>query len=193
MLRARDMTDRPVLTVLQQHGRHPAEGEVADGELLRRFAEGCDEAAFELLVWRHERMVMGVCRRVLGDRHDAEDAFQASFLALARRANTIGRRESVGAWLHRVACRVALRARATAAARAARERTDVDLAALPVADEPGPGAVSADLRALLDRAIDGLPEKYRAPVVLCHLEGQTYAEVARKLGCPKGRRPPAGP
>jgi DNA-directed RNA polymerase specialized sigma24 family protein len=91
---------------------------VPDADLLERFVTGRDEAAFELLVWRHGRMVLGVCRRVLRDEQEAEDAFQASFLTLARRAAAIRRRASVGAWLYRVAHRVALDARARAGRRA---------------------------------------------------------------------------
>src|SRR6266511_1797895 len=84
---------------------------VADAELLERFARERDETAFELLVWRHQRMVLGVCRRVLRDLHEAEDAFQATFLALARKAGSIARRDAVAGWLYRVACRVALHTR----------------------------------------------------------------------------------
>src|SRR5437762_5308522 len=87
---------------------------VPDAELLERFARHRDETAFELLVWRHQRMVFGVCRRVLHNVHDAEDAFQATFLALARKAGRITRGEALAGWLYRVACRVALHARARA-------------------------------------------------------------------------------
>jgi RNA polymerase sigma factor (sigma-70 family) len=123
-------------------------------------------------------MVLAVCRRLLGPA-DAEDAFQATFLVLVRKAATIGRRDAVGAWLYRVAYRVALRARATA-------RPAVEL---PPEGPPAPDEEAAawrDLRPLLDEAIAGLPEKYRAPVVLCYLEGRTNEEAARELGCPKG-------
>src|SRR5262249_45591678 len=98
-------------------------GVMSDAELLRRYAGERDEAAFEVLVWRHGAMVLGVCRRLLGHEQDAEDAFQASFLALARAAATVSRRESVGGWLYRVASRIARRAqvRAVRRARVARE------------------------------------------------------------------------
>src|SRR6516225_1625140 len=89
---------------------HGSDG-VPDAQLLERFTGQRDEAAFELLVWRHGKMVLGTCRRLLRDAHEAEDAFQACFLALARRAGTISRRESVGGWLHKVAYRLALGAR----------------------------------------------------------------------------------
>src|ERR1700731_1840457 len=95
----------------------------SDAQLLQRFAEQHDEAAFELLVWRHARMVLGTCRRLLRDAHEAEDAFQACFLALARQAGSISRRESVGGWLHKIALRLAVAARARQAKRAAHEQS----------------------------------------------------------------------
>src|SRR5947199_6881270 len=88
-----------------------ADGSVTDAQLLERFVSRRDQSAFELLVWRHGRLVFNVCRRVLHDVHDAEDAFQATFLALVRRAGSIGKREAVAAWLYKVAYRVALRVR----------------------------------------------------------------------------------
>src|SRR5207237_1655519 len=113
----------------------------SDAELLARYASARDESAFELLVWRHGGMVLGVCRRVLRHEHDAQDAFQATFLALARRARAIGRGESVGGWLHRVACRAALRARAQTTRRRNRE-LPLGGAALPSA-EPDPCAAAS--------------------------------------------------
>src|SRR5437870_9544054 len=107
-----------------------ATGEVTDGHLLERFITQRDEAAFELLVRRHERMVWSVCRRLLAHFHDAEDAFQAAFVVLARKAGTVARRESVGCWLYQVAYRVALRARANRARIAAREQQGVDPSAV---------------------------------------------------------------
>src|SRR5215471_1380362 len=91
--------------------QHADANRLPDAELLERFARLRDEAAFELLVWRHARMVLGVCRRLLHDEHDAEDAFQAAFLTLARKAASIGRREAVASWLYKVAYRCALRVR----------------------------------------------------------------------------------
>jgi RNA polymerase sigma factor (sigma-70 family) len=155
---------------------------LTDAQLLEDFVARRDEAAFEALLWRHGGMVLGLCRRVLRHHQDAEDACQATFLVLARKAASIGRRQAVGPWLYRVAYRVALRLRARAARRAAREG--------PVDDLPAPDAADAplwrDLRAVLDDALGRLPEKYRAPLVLCYLQGHTNEEAAALLGCPKG-------
>jgi RNA polymerase sigma factor (sigma-70 family) len=158
---------------------------VSDGELLRRFQASGDEAAFELLVWRHGPMVLGVCRRVLRDTHAAEDAFQATFLTLARRAGSIGRREAVAGWLYTVAHRVALAARARRARLAALEGAALAGAAEPVylpTDEPA----GCEARELLRAEVDRLPDAFRAVVVLCCLEGRTRAEAAEQLGVPPG-------
>jgi cobalt-zinc-cadmium efflux system membrane fusion protein len=156
-------------------------GGLTDAQLLDRFVAGRDEAAFEVLLWRHGPMVLGVCRRLLRHEQDAEDAFQATFLALARKAEGITSQASLGAWLHRVASRVALRARRRTAERAARERAGVDT--LPAPPEP---AALADLRVVLDEEVNRLPDRYRVPFVLCYLESRTQQEAARQLGCPPG-------
>src|SRR5262249_37665794 len=155
-------------------------------ELLERFVADRDETAFELLVWRHERLVLGVCRRLLRDAHDAEDAFQATFLTLVRRAGSIGRGQALASWLYRVPHRIALRARAAGGRRAARETHGADLAAVPGGDDPRGGAERRDLETLLEEEVGRLPEKYRGPVVLCYLEGKTYDEAGRQLGCSRG-------
>lgn len=152
-----------------------------DGELLERFAADRDEAAFAVLVRRHGPMVLGLCRRILGDHHAAEDAFQASFLVLARKADSLRRPELVGNWLYGVACRTARKARGRASRRAACERRAATVEARQP-DEP----LWRDLRPLLDEAVARLPAKYRGPVVLCYLEGRTVAEAAAQLGCPRG-------
>jgi RNA polymerase sigma factor (sigma-70 family) len=159
-----------------------AGGDATDELLLRRFAAGRDEAAFTALLQRHGPLVLGVCRRVLGDAHDAEDAFQATFLVLARQAATGFRPRALAGWLHGVACRTALRARKQAAKRRARERQ----AARTAACEPSAEVLWADVRRVLDEEIGGLPEKYRAPFVLCYLQGKTNVEAAEELGCPRG-------
>jgi RNA polymerase sigma-70 factor (ECF subfamily) len=134
------------------------------------------------LVRRHGPMVWGVCRRLLHNHHDAEDAFQATFLVLVRRAASVVPREQVGNWLYGVAYQTALKARATAAKRRARERQVPDL---PEPEAAGHD-LGRDLRPVLDRELSRLPDKYRVPVVLCDLEGKTYKEAARQLGCPEG-------
>jgi RNA polymerase sigma factor (sigma-70 family) len=169
-----------------QHFRRAVLGQdgagLSDGQLLGRFVEQRDEAAAAALVRRHGPMVWGVCRRVLGHAHDAEDAFQATFLVLARRAASIIPREMVGNWLYGVAHQTALKARALRAKRRARER---QVSAMP---EPkvGPQDPCDDLRAALDQELRRLPEKYRAAIVLCDLEGNTRKEAAQHLGVPEG-------
>ena len=155
---------------------------LSDAELLGRWTAGRDEAAFELLLRRHAPLVLGVCRRLLPHPQDVEDAFQAVFLLLVRKATAIRRGASVAGWLYRVAYRVALRA------RSARPRLPCalpdDLAALPAsADEE---LVWRDLRPVLDEEVCALPEKYRSAFVLCHLQGKTNQEAADVLGCPLG-------
>lgn len=155
---------------------------VSDAELLERYVHRRDEAAFELLVWRHQRLVLGVCRRVLGDVHDVDDAFQATFLALARKAAAVGQGDAVAGWLYTVAFRIALRVRAATQ----RLKTNVDLAAVASRGEPTEDAERRDLAAVLDEEIGRLPRKYRVPMVLCYLEGKTNAESARQLGVAAG-------
>jgi RNA polymerase sigma factor (sigma-70 family) len=176
------MADAPLRILLQHlHRRRagPAPNGADDAELLDRFVRNRDEAAFEVLVWRHGTMVHNVCRRVLRDAHAAEDAFQATFLVLVRKAASIGRRESLAGWLYRVAYRVALRARSRAVPRPAAD--------LPEPAAPEPDAVLwRDLRPVLDEEVGRLPQKYRLPVVLCYLSGLTTDEAARQLGVPRG-------
>jgi RNA polymerase sigma factor (sigma-70 family) len=169
-----------VLAYLRRVTHRGGDGDPTDAELLRRFVAGRDEAAFEALLRRHGPMVLAVCRRVLDS--DAEDAFQAVFLVLVRKAAAIDRRESVGSFLHGVALRTALRARSDLACRRRHER---QVAAMP-AGEPTPDAVWHDLRPILDEEMARLPRWYREPFRLCYLEGLTYDEVARTLGCSKG-------
>jgi RNA polymerase sigma factor (sigma-70 family) len=153
-----------------------------DGQLLDDFLSRREDAAFAALIKRHGPMVWGVCRRVLSNHHDAEDAFQATFLVLVRKAAAIASREGLAGWLHGVAYRTALKARTAAARRGRRERQVVDMPE-PAVVQPQPGE---DLRALVDQELNHLPEKYRLPVILCDLEGQSYQEAAGRLGCPEG-------
>jgi RNA polymerase sigma-70 factor (ECF subfamily) len=157
-------------------------GDHTDRSLLERFAASQDPAAFARLMDRHGPMVLAVCNRVLHDAHAAEDAFQATFLVLVRKAGSLGRPDRLGPWLYGVACRVAARARVEACKRRVRERPLTDVPAGDSADE----RVWHDLRPVLDEEVNRLPEKYRAAVVLCYLEGRTCEEAARALGCPRG-------
>lgn len=157
-------------------------GDEADGRLVRRFAAAHDEAAFAAILRRHGPMVLGVCRRRLRDPHEAEDAFQAVFLVFLRKAASLRRPDRLANWLHGVARRVAARAGAGDARRRAREKP---LGNAPVPDATAP-AEGGELRRLLDDAVGRLPDKYRAPVVLCYLEGKTYAEAAQALGWAEG-------
>jgi RNA polymerase sigma factor (sigma-70 family) len=154
--------------------------EAPDGELLERFAARGEEGAFAALVRRHGPMVLGVCRRVLGHAQDAEDAFQATFLVLARQAESIRKQASVGGWLHRVAQRLAVKARARRARRHDHERR---AGTMRKAEADVSGAWQ-DLQGVLDEALQSLPEKYRSALVLSYLEGKTHEEARRQLGCP---------
>jgi RNA polymerase sigma factor (sigma-70 family) len=155
---------------------------MTDGQLIERFLTRGDQAAFESLVARHGPMVLGVCRQVLGDLHDAEDAFQATFLVLARSAGQIVKREVLGSWLYGVAYRIAVRARVDAAGRHARERPIAEVVAVGADDDRD----RRELQAVLHEEVNRLPEKYRSPIVLCYLEGQTHEEAAEALCWPVG-------
>jgi RNA polymerase sigma factor (sigma-70 family) len=159
-------------------------GELTDRQLLERFVSENDssaEDAFTVLLERHGPMVWGVCRRLLPDRDGAADAFQATFLVLVRRARAVRVDDSLGPWLYGVSRRVAARARATSLRRRARESGEVEAVAGPAFD---PGL--SERLAILDEEIGRLPERQRAAVVLCELEGLPHEEAARRLGCPLG-------
>src|SRR5262245_14755605 len=153
-------------------------GTLADPDLLRRFAADRDQAAFAVLVRRHGPLVWGVCRNLLNADADAEDAFQATFLALVRSAGSIRQTEALGGWLHGVAYRVAMKARRTAARRTKRET----VAAVPETDVPVPDAAWDDLQAAVHEEVCRLPEKLRIPFVLCGLQGRQQKDVAKQLG-----------
>jgi RNA polymerase sigma factor (sigma-70 family) len=160
-----------------RHLRTPAPA-LSDGELLGRFAEAHDEAAFTALLLRHGPMVLGVCRRVLGHAEDAEDACQATFLVLARNARSVRRRGSAASWLYGVAARTARKLR-TVRARQARCAGRREIA---TAEKAADELSWREVRSVLDEELLRLPEKYRAPLVLCYLEGLTRDEAARRLG-----------
>jgi RNA polymerase sigma factor (sigma-70 family) len=156
--------------------------DLTDGQLLEDYLRRREEAALAALVRRHGPMVWGTCRRVLRNYHDAEDAFQATFLVLVRKAASVVPREMVANWLYGVAHQTALKARATIAKRGARESQVIQM--------PEPAATDPerwnDLQPLLDQELSGLPDVYRVAIVLCILEGKTRKEAARQLGVPEG-------
>ncbi len=155
----------------------PADDSRLDAELIERFVAARDGAAFATLVERHGPLVLGVCRRVLGHHHDAEDAFQSTFLALARKAPRIRRRDALAGWLYRVAFRLAVRLRLSAERRRRAERQP------PARPQPPADPVAwDDLRLALDEEFGRLPEKYRVPLLLCGLAGRTRDQAARQLG-----------
>ena len=171
-----------VLRGIQQlFGPGTASG-LSEWQLLDRYASRRDEAAFEALVARHGPMVLGVCRRLLRDPADVDDAFQATFLVLVRKAGSLGERDVLARWLYGVAHRVALRARSDTARRRARE-----LAGDPIEPAMTSGDPERDeLGAMLLDEVRRLPEKYRSPVVLCYLEGRTHEQAAAELRWPVG-------
>jgi RNA polymerase sigma factor (sigma-70 family) len=155
---------------------------LSEWQLLERYLEGRDELAFKALVARHGPMVLGVCRRMLSDQTDVEDAFQATFLVLVRRARQLGPADALGPWLYGVAARVALRARSDAA----RRRRIEPISQRYSSDSGDRPAIDRELGEVLDQELDRLPTKYRSPIVLCYLEGQTHEEAARQLKWPIG-------
>jgi RNA polymerase sigma factor (sigma-70 family) len=176
--------------VRREIGRLFGPGTVAglsEGQLLARFHERGDAVAFEAIVSRHGPMVLGVCRRALRDANDVEDAFQATFLVLVRRAGAIRRREQLGPWLYGVARRVATRARNDAMRRPKlRVDADPDANALDIGFEAPDDLERREALAALHEEVGRLPEKYRAPIVLCYLEGLTHDEATARLRWPVG-------
>jgi len=159
-----------------------AVGMLSDGQLLERLVGRRDASAFEAIVERYGPLVWGVCLRVLRDHHDAEDAFQATFLVFARKAASVMPREKLGNWLYGVAFQTAMKARATRAKRRVRERQ----AGETTEPEAVPEAHPDELLGRLDREVTRLPEKYRLPVILCELRGNTHRQAAEQLGWPVG-------
>lgn len=164
----------------------PAAPELSDGALLHRFVANRDQAAFTALVQRHGRLVLNVCQRVLGDFHAAQDASQATFLVLARKAGILDRTNPIGGWLYKVAYHLALRSRAVAARQrlgeqeGGGERTDLGVAS-DAADLD-----QRELHQVIREELEALPEKYRAPLALCYLDGRSHADAAREIGVPRG-------
>jgi RNA polymerase sigma factor (sigma-70 family) len=173
---------RTVLCHLKSAAVVSAGTAVTDAQLLDHYLTHHSQIAFESLLRRHGPMVLGVCRRVLDNHHDAEDAFQATFLVLVRKGDSIVPRGMVGNWLYGVAYRTSMKARTMNAKRRAKERTAAAKA------DPGASADLApwDLQRVLDKELNQLPDKYRVPLVLCDLEGKTRTEAAGLIGCPEG-------
>lgn len=174
---------RPAIRGLQALYKWGAMGSWTDGQLIARFLGGDEtsEEAFRILIHRHGPMVLGVCRRVLGDRHAAEDAFQLTFLIFVKKAGALRDRTLLTNWLYGVALRVAKKERSKGARREFIERrvAETEVGNQRDADE-------VELRSVIDEEIRRLPERYRLPLVLCHLEGLRHEEVAHRLGCPIG-------
>jgi RNA polymerase sigma factor (sigma-70 family) len=172
----------PVIRYLRRLAGAPPGGDPSEEELLRRFALEHDEAAFTTIVEKHGPMVFGVCRRVLRNRQDAEDAFQATFLVVARKAGSLARPGLLAAWLYGVAYRTALRARATAVQRQLHEKQIMAIQAAKSIQASG----TEDLQEMVDEEVKRLPVKYRSPIILCYMCGKTNEEAARELGCASG-------
>ena len=175
-------------SVIDSLGRLFDAGTVAglgEAQLLERFLAQRDEAAFEAILQRHGPMVLGVCRRMLDDPHDVADAFQATFLILVKKARSIRDRDVLGTWLYGVARRVAVRAQVNARRRRNRERTGSGGAGRGTNRAPD-RLEATELRSLIDAELERLPSRYRAPVILCDLEGQTHEQAAAQIGCPVG-------
>src|SRR5262249_18566289 len=176
------MASAPIDTMLRQlrdWHTHQVLGDVSDSQLLQRFTARREEAAFAALVRRHGPMVLGVSRRILHAVQDAEDVFQATFLLLARKAASIRKQSSLGSWLHGVAHRLARRTKQQRTRRRAHEKRAADMRDTATTATNWP-----DVQAALDQALDALPEKYRAALILCYLEGLTHADAAQRLGRP---------
>jgi RNA polymerase sigma factor (sigma-70 family) len=181
-----DATLQSVLHQLRRLAAPEGAGALTDAQLLRRVVEARDAAAFEVLVWRHGPLVLGTCRKLLGHAHDAEDAFQATFLVLARKAASVVKTESLAGWLHRVACRIAFRLRAQARKRQTRERHDLDLSAAAARNDDVAEVEAREQWAVLVEELHRLPARYRLPLIACYLQGKTQEEAARELNRPLG-------
>src|SRR5271166_2989572 len=184
--------ERGVVHQLEQLFGHGTVTGLSESQLLDRFTTARDEAAFEALVELHGPMVLGVCRQFLRDPNDVDDAFQATFLVLVRKAGSLRQKDLLGNWLYGVACRVALRSRTVGIRRQMRVA-----AAGPMEGLPGNGGVCRyelasevllrnEERPLVHEEVNRLPQKYRTPIVLCYFEGLTHDQAAARLGWPVG-------
>ncbi|MGH7224907.1 MAG: sigma-70 family RNA polymerase sigma factor, partial [Gemmataceae bacterium] len=175
-------TLQAILEHLRKLTNQARDRDLSDADLLERFHLRREEAAFTLLLQRHGPMVLAICRRILGDVHAAEDAFQATFLVLVRNAGTIRKQQSLAAWLHGVASRIAHKARMRWVRQQVRQR---EILPPLIMDDPSKILAVAELRAALDEEIERLPAKYRTPLVLCYLTDKTHEQAAHELGWPK--------
>ena len=176
---------RPLAQHLERLWNSGTVSGLSDAELVKRFTgskEPAAEQAFEALLGRHGPMVLGVCRHILRRPQDVDDAFQATFLVLVRKARSIRIDESLGPWLYGVAYRTAIRARSKVARHRLEEMNDLEATAA----DPAGGAFAWEIRPMLHEELNRLPEKYRSPIVLCHLEGKSHEEAARMLDWPVG-------
>jgi RNA polymerase sigma-70 factor (ECF subfamily) len=179
--------------LVDRNSRGPASGnagikprsgkEPTDGELLERFAREQDEGAFEALVRRHGARVLAVCRRLLRQEQDAEDASQATFLVLMRKAGSLNNPQLLGNWLYGVASRIARKTRSQVT-----RQSEIEREAPPPEPPPDPvqEVVRQELHLVLNKELSHLPSKYRTPLILCHLEGLTNKQAAQRLGWPAG-------
>ncbi|HVK08764.1 MAG TPA: sigma-70 family RNA polymerase sigma factor, partial [Gemmataceae bacterium] len=159
--------------------------DLSDGMLLQRFVADREQAAFAAIVQRHAGFVLGVCHRVLGDFHAAQDAVQATFLVLARKAGMLDRSGPLGGWLYKVAYHLALRSRGVAARQKQTERA-ADPADTTAEPAPESDLEMDEVRQAIREELEHLPEKYRAPLMLCYFDGRTHADAAREIGVPRG-------
>ena len=173
-----------------KHDVKESSNALSDGALLERYLNGPDaeaQDAFQALVVRHGPMVLGICRHILSEEHEAEDAFQATFLVLAQKGSTIRNRNVLAGWLHEVAHRIAIKARVGVVRRRTLERQAMAMSPSKTeVDKQDEVAAWNELRPVLHAEVDRLPEKYRLPVILCYLEGKTNEEVADLLKWPVG-------
>src|SRR5262245_24070241 len=176
------MSQQSLLAALHQFRAGLETDDRSDAELLQAFAESQDTAAFTTIVRRYRGIVLGQCRRVLGNEHDAEDACQATFLVLVRQARRLRRGEALAAWLHGTARHIALQARRAAARRRAHEGKAEQAAA----GDPVTELSWREVREVLDEEVQRLPVIYRGAFILCCLEGMTHAEAGRRLGITEG-------
>ncbi|GIW79398.1 MAG: hypothetical protein KatS3mg105_1205 [Gemmatales bacterium] len=172
-----------VLGFLRSLAGRPASDEATDRALLEEFVANRNQASFEALVKRHGPMVLGVCRRILGDSHQVEDVFQAVFIVLARKASTLRRSGTLAGWLYTVAVNAARKAK-----KREQRRREVEQSMLPIstANASGDQRIWNDIRQVIDEEVSLLPERYRLPFILCTMQGKTNEEAARELGCPTG-------